>query len=83
MRAASRCGGTSESLLITDPMAKKNENVAALLSMYWDSVARNPLGPGPDLRILYEPKIKPIVSPTPPPINAPIFNFCQIEGPCC
>jgi hypothetical protein len=74
-------------------MAKKNENVAALLSMYWDSVARNPLGPGPDLtknvhlfctfqrdscypylRILYEPKIKPIVSPTPPPINAPILG---------
>lgn len=28
----------------------------------------------PYLRILYEPKINPIVSPTPPPINAPILE---------
>ena len=73
-------------------MAKKNENVAALLSMYWESVARNPRGPGPALcedfirrfafqclsitylRILYDPKMNPIVSPTPPPISAPILE---------
>lgn len=71
------------SLRMTDPMARKNENVAALLSMYWERVARNPRGPGPALRILYDPKMNPIVSPTPPPISAPIFNFCQTEGPCC
>jgi hypothetical protein len=35
--------------LLTDPMARKNENVAALLSMYWESVARKPRGPGPAL----------------------------------
>jgi hypothetical protein len=33
----------------TDPIARKNEKVAALLSMYWESVARNPRGPGPAL----------------------------------
>lgn len=33
----------------TDPMARKNENVAALLSMYCDSVARRPRGPAPPL----------------------------------
>ena len=74
-------------------MARKNENVAALLSMYWESVARSPLGPAPPLdgpgpcsvacchqtgdkshlRILYEPKMKPIVRPTPPPMRAPIL----------
>ena len=32
-------------------MARKNENVAALLSMYWESVARDPRGPAPFLRI--------------------------------
>lgn len=30
-------------------MARKNENVAALLSMYCDSVARKPRGPAPPL----------------------------------
>jgi hypothetical protein len=33
----------------TDPMARKNEKVAALLSIYWDRVARNPRGPAPCL----------------------------------
>lgn len=33
----------------TDPMARKNEKVAALLSMYWDSVATKPRGPAPPL----------------------------------
>ena len=35
----------------TDPMARKNENVAALLSMYCESVARKPLGPAPCLGV--------------------------------
>jgi len=34
----------------TDPMAKKNEKVAALLSIYCDSVARAPRGPAPPLQ---------------------------------
>jgi len=76
-RAASRCGDTSASLRMTDPMARKNENVAALLSMYWERVARNPRGPGPALRILYDPKMNPIVSPTPPPISAPILEHAE------
>lgn len=72
-------------------MARKKEKVAALLSMYCDSVDRNPRGPGPylyawtstgrmhfhtheaHLITLQEPNIKPIVSPTPPPIMAPIL----------
>jgi hypothetical protein len=33
----------------TDPIARKNEKVAALLSMYCDSVARRPRGPAPCL----------------------------------
>ena len=33
----------------TDPMARKNENVAALLSMYCERVARKPRGPAPPL----------------------------------
>lgn len=31
-------------------MARKNENVAALLSMYCESVPKNPRGPAPPLR---------------------------------
>ena len=71
-------------------MARKNEKVAALLSMYCESVPKNPRGPAPplraneerehenfkkyaSLRILHDPKIKPIVRPTPPPIRAPIL----------
>jgi len=34
----------------TEPIARKKENVAALLSIYWDNVARNPRGPAPPLR---------------------------------
>ena len=34
-------------------MAKKNENVAALLNMYWDSVARKPRGPAPVLKQMF------------------------------
>lgn len=34
---------------LTEPIARKNENVAALLSMYCESVARAPLGPAPPL----------------------------------
>jgi hypothetical protein len=34
----------------TDPIARKNENVAALLSMYCESVPKNPRGPAPPLR---------------------------------
>jgi hypothetical protein len=73
-------------------MARKNEKVAALLSIYWDRVARKPRGPAPWLvrgfshesieeiaeayRImLQDPKINPMVSPTPPPIRAPILGF--------
>lgn len=33
----------------TEPMARKKEKVAALLSMYCESVAMNPLGPDPFL----------------------------------
>jgi hypothetical protein len=33
----------------TDPMARKKENVAALLSMYCERVARKPRGPAPPL----------------------------------
>ena len=33
----------------TDPIARKNENVAALLSMYCERVARKPRGPAPPL----------------------------------
>ena len=36
----------------TDPIARKNENVAALLSMYCESVPKNPRGPAPPLRIM-------------------------------
>lgn len=38
----------------TDPIARKNENVAALLSMYCESVARNPRGPAPPLEEEFE-----------------------------
>lgn len=76
------CGGRSPSLRITEPIARKKENVAALLSMYCESVARNPRGPEPFRRMLYDPKMKPIVRPTPPPIIAPIFSFCHVEGSC-
>ena len=34
----------------TEPIARKNENVAALLSMYCESVPKNPRGPAPPLR---------------------------------
>ena len=33
----------------TEPMARKNEKVAALLNMYWERVDMAPLGPGPAL----------------------------------
>lgn len=36
---------------LTEPIARKNENVAALLSMYCESVARKPLGPAPCLGV--------------------------------
>jgi hypothetical protein len=35
----------------TDPIARKNENVAALLSMYCERVARKPRWPAPPLRL--------------------------------
>jgi len=70
------------SLRITEPMERKNEKVAALLSIYCESVAIAPLGPAPPLKIVKEPKINPMERPTPAPIIAPIFIFCQIEGPC-
>jgi hypothetical protein len=72
-------------------MERKNPNVAALLSMYWDNVDKNPRGPGPylcsgmrarahygkktNLRMLQDPNIKPMVRPTPPPIKAPILSI--------
>lgn len=34
---------------LTEPMERKNPKVAALLSMYWDSVGRIPRGPAPPL----------------------------------
>jgi hypothetical protein len=37
--------------LLTDPMARKKENVAALLNIYCERVARNPRGPAPPLSI--------------------------------
>jgi hypothetical protein len=43
---------------LTDPMARKNENVAALLSMYCESVARNPRGPAPPLSFQVQAKIQ-------------------------
>jgi len=81
-RAASMCGGRRPSLRMTEPIARKKEKVAALLSMYCERVARNPRGPEPFRRMLYDPKMKPMVRPTPPPIIAPIFNFCHTEGSC-
>jgi len=81
-RAASMCGGRRASLRMTEPIARKNEKVAALLSMYCERVARSPRGPEPFRRMLYDPKMKPIVRPTPPPIIAPIFSFCHTEGSC-
>lgn len=33
----------------TEPMARKNEKVAALLSIYCESVGKNPRGPAPFL----------------------------------
>lgn len=75
---------------LTDPIERKNEKVAALLSMYCDSVARRPRGPAPCLveevrvnialrtakayrKMLHDPKMKPMVRPTPPPMRAPIL----------
>jgi hypothetical protein len=73
----------------TDPMARKKEKVAALLSMVLERVDRTPRGPAPFLHklsggfsgidgthciMLQDPKRNPIVSPTPPPINAPILR---------
>lgn len=42
-------GSVDMSIEHTDPIARKNEKVAALLSMYCDNVARKPLGPAPPL----------------------------------
>ena len=42
----------------TDPIARKNENVAALLSMYCDSVPKNPRGPAPPLRPMSKEPVK-------------------------
>lgn len=45
-----RCAVRETQNALTEPMARKKENVAALVSMYWDNVARNPLGPAPPLQ---------------------------------
>ena len=42
----------------TDPIARKNENVAALLSMYCESVPKNPRGPTPPLRSMSKESVK-------------------------
>ena len=42
----------------TDPIARKNENVAALLSMYCESVPKNPRGPAPPLRPMSKESVK-------------------------
>jgi hypothetical protein len=72
-------------------MARKKENVAVLLIIYWERVAKAPRGPGPCLRdfirnldgienvssyriIVQLPKMKPIVTPTPAPMRAPILQ---------
>lgn len=79
--AARRCGGRLfVSFRITEPMERKNPNVAALLSMYCESVGNAPLGPAPPRMMVHEPNMKPIVRPTPVPIMAPIFIFCHVDG---
>lgn len=45
-------GGLTAEQARTDPMDMKNPNVAAEESMYCDSVATTPLGPGPALRAI-------------------------------
>jgi len=42
----------------TDPIARKNEKVAALLSMYCESVPKNPRGPAPPLRPMSKESVK-------------------------
>lgn len=44
----------SMAFVLTDPIARKNENVAALLNMYWERVARMPRGPAPPLVLILE-----------------------------
>ena len=48
--------------ILTEPIAKKKENVAALLSIYCESVGKNPRGPAPFLQFntfneLVEPRL--------------------------
>lgn len=40
----------------TDPIARKNEKVAALLNMVFESVERTPRGPAPFLHQSNEPR---------------------------
>ena len=42
----------------TEPIDKKKPNVAALLSIYWDSVGRAPLGPVPPLHNIPMTRVK-------------------------
>ena len=39
--------------MLTDPIARKKEKVAALLSMYCERVGRTPRGPAPPLLVIY------------------------------
>jgi hypothetical protein len=48
-RVTGRGGEGCKKFIRTDPIARKNENVAALLSMYCERVARKPRGPAPPL----------------------------------
>jgi len=48
--------------------------VAAEPTMYCPKLRITPLGPGPCFTIEYPPKMKPMQSPTVPPISAPIFT---------
>jgi hypothetical protein len=70
------------SVLMVVPMAMKKPKVAADPIMYWPSVRSIPLGPGPKRTMLVNPKMKPMINPTDPPIMPPIFSLSSVEGPC-
>jgi len=70
-----------ESCRIVLPIDMKNPKVAPDPSIYCPRVLITPFGPAPNLMMLTEPKINPIITPTVLPIIKPILNLSNVDGP--
>lgn len=77
--SAACCETVSDRIIL--PIDMKKPKVAPEPAMYCPNVLITPFGPAPYRMMLTEPNMKPMMTPTVPPIMAPILNLSKAEGP--